>query len=295
MSFFKLETRQPIINPDDESDDILIQDEAEPADKANPVSQFVDSISNSNILKKISKSLHKDYFSNKEQKIYYNPSEFATFLNNLSEQNEKEGTVKSRATKEIIISTVGSVFEFAKASFKENHQPNKKEWDTNSKISASCAASHMIALVQTLGNNPEKLQQFWEKIYKPLALSGGSSDGEIDIFTSGFMNELACGLALKKQLGDSYEVLRGTPKEDVENGKDLIVKNITTNNEKSIQLKLLRGGARELFVDIEKRLNPIEVKVYYGRTPDEAFNPVTGEPTDKLMTEIKKALLNEVK
>lgn len=288
MGFFTLE-RQPIIEPENEEDILTIDDEKETAD-----GNLIDNISHSPSLRKINKSLKPDYTSNKEHKIYYNPEEFQTFLSTLIEDNEKEKSSKLRATKEVIISTTEAIFDFAKATYRENRNPNKKDWSVTSKMIASQTTSNMVALIQTLRHDPDKLQMFWEKVYKPLALSGGSSEGDIDIFTSGFMNEFACGLALKHHLGDNYQVLKGTPQEDVAKGQDLIIKNLESGKEIPIQLKLLRGG-RDCFVDIEKRSQPIEVRVYYRKTTDELFNPITGQPTDKLINEINKQLINEVK
>ncbi len=294
MKFFNLD-RQTIIEPN-------LDEELDPKEELihESLNQQFEKISHAPYIKNTQRSLKRqqdNLAGNKENKIYYNSDDFNKFMQSLIEENNnnQEQTYSVKQAKNVLISTVDSLHEFSKAAFRESKKINSRGWDETNKKTASQTSSRVINLVQLLGNDEEKLKKFWTNIYNPMALSGGYSQGELDAYTAGFMTELAIGYALKSggNLSKNHEVYRATAAEDVEKGMDLIIVNKETGKEKSIQIKLLHGGKND-FIDIVKQLNPPEIRLIYGRTTDDLFNPTTAQPTPKLIKLVNESLLKEV-
>ena len=220
---------------------------------------------------------------------HYNSADYQRIQNEFKTEAAKEADTRVQRANQSLLETIDAVHAFAVAAKYERNNTTGR-WQKPNKLKAVRAAELTMFTADALSRQPALLELFWGKIYQPLAKSSGLIDSELEPITNGMMAELATGKALdmifKKQGKRWVEVFKTTPEEDVNYGKDLVVKQ--HKMERPIQVKLLRGGEKPHIRWVNGEIS--EAQLYYGKNVEELFNPKTGQPTDELINQLSLSL-----
>ncbi len=211
-------------------------------------------------------------------------------------EGEQEKTPEAKAANLTLIDTVESLVKYVIASkWEMEHRDDK--WKKINKLKAAKAASNTMFTADVLSQQPELLSLFWNKIFTPLTESSGQKENELKSWEIGFMAELAVGKALDYAFRISKQnlaVFKGTPLEDVKEGKDLVV---ASSKEKELewplQVKVSHGGG-ETFVQWDNGVPPMII-LYYRKDASEFFNLQNGKPTNLLIQELAREAVPKFK